>query len=134
MPDADPVIEFSVRQLLAEIRTELGTRLSEIRAEQASGFSRLETRLESKADKTDVAKLQSDFAHLGTRLESLEQRQRAADIEEKARKSLVEEEHEKSEFRRTRDELRRTHRQWYYGIGIATVSAVGAALIEALIR
>jgi len=57
-PDNAQVI-FTVRELLDQIRTE-----------QATGFARLETKLASKADKSDVARMESRLDGHSQRLDA----------------------------------------------------------------
>lgn len=62
MADEELVVSFTVRELL-----------SRIERNQAANHAELSTKLDSKADKTDVTSIRGDLEHLGKRTESLEE-------------------------------------------------------------
>lgn len=59
----DATVTYSVRDLLDQIKTE-----------QATGFTRLETAMTNKADAADVARLEANQTHHAEHLEKVDER------------------------------------------------------------
>jgi hypothetical protein len=105
-------VTYTVKEMFAEIS-----------ASMASGFARIEARLDGKADKTDVEKVQTKLEEFGHRLEAVEDRWRDSDRDKDA------------EDRHEERYSSRRQRMWNYSLGALTIlGTIGAALLEALIR
>lgn len=71
----EPVIEYGVKELIGNLRTEV-----------ASGFSRVEALMGSKADKADLAEIRGELHTHAARLVDLEKHRDDSSVEARVRR------------------------------------------------
>lgn len=106
----EPTISFTVSELLQQIK-----------ADQASGFARMEVKLDNKADKADVASIQSDLAHYGERLGKVEDWRRAVEVSRETSRERAE------------TAASNSQRRWNVLLGLAMVVLTGALVLVAVV-
>lgn len=80
MPDdvGNVSVTYTVKELLGNIQTE-----------QTKGFARIEQALNGKADRSDIAAIQRDVAHLGDRFADFEKWRQGREVSERERNSVI---------------------------------------------
>ena len=80
----DPTISISVRDLMRELKEDVRDQIRDLNRDVTTGFARVEKGQESKADKTDIIRLEetlkthsSELRDHGERLEEIERKQAA---------------------------------------------------------
>lgn len=75
----DATITYDVKELLADIKTQ-----------QAVGFAELKTKLDTKADKSDLARMEVRLDNHATRLHDVERTLQKTEVKETVHKSIGE--------------------------------------------
>jgi hypothetical protein len=111
MSTGEPTISFTVSELLQQIK-----------ADQTAGFARMEVKLDNKADKADVASIQSDLAHYGERLGKVEDWRRTIEVSRETNR-------ERAETATTNSQ-----RRWNVVLSAAMVILTGALVLVAVVH
>lgn len=105
-PDKDNIaVTYTVKELLASMQRE-----------QAAGFARIETSMSSKADKSDVARMEARLDAHGKALD--EHRTHISELQIQAREEV-----------RARQAAERTNRWWHTGLAKVGGFIVGLAFV-----
>ncbi|HEX3539666.1 MAG TPA: hypothetical protein VHT75_04405 [Acidimicrobiales bacterium] len=107
----EPTISFTVSELLQQIK-----------ADQTAGFARMEVKLDNKADKADVASIQSDLAHYGERLGKVEDWRRTMEVSRETGREHAETAAVSSQ------------RRWNVALGLTMALLTGALVLVAVLH
>jgi hypothetical protein len=103
-------VTFTVKEMFGEVQKDI-----------AAGFQRVEGKLDTKADKSELDKVQTMVVRHAERIEGMESWQRAADIAKNAVDSKV-----------ITDNNRR-QRFWNYALGLATTAGTAGLIVAAFV-